>query len=184
MEPASAFYSSPLVVLDFQSLYPSIMIAYNYCYSTCLGRVTGFQGAYKLGVNDNFDIPPELLQKLQDHITGDCWHCLIDLEFTRKQIIAVAANGIMYVKPNVRKGLLGRMLTELLDTRVMVKQAMKGVSGDRVSSLEIYIVNKNKQLGLLGSKKNFGCSSTGSEIHRQCYIWLHWRDFLGKNAGS
>ncbi|CAE6520675.1 unnamed protein product [Rhizoctonia solani] len=29
MEPESAFYT-PLVVLDFQSLYPSIMIAYNY----------------------------------------------------------------------------------------------------------------------------------------------------------
>ena len=74
MEPASAFYSSPLVVLDFQSLYPSIMIAYNYCYSTCLGRVRGFKGAYKLGVNDNFDISPELLQKLQDHITSDFGH--------------------------------------------------------------------------------------------------------------
>ncbi|KAG1768268.1 hypothetical protein EV702DRAFT_739195 [Suillus placidus] len=34
MEPLSAFYNGPLVVLDFQSLYPSIMIAYNYCYST------------------------------------------------------------------------------------------------------------------------------------------------------
>lgn len=31
MEPLSAFYNSPLVVLDFQSLYPSVMIAYNYC---------------------------------------------------------------------------------------------------------------------------------------------------------
>ena len=77
MEPASAFYSSPLVVLDFQSLYPSIMIAYNYCYSTCLGRVTGFKGTYKLGVNDNFDIPPELLQKLQNHITGGCRHVML-----------------------------------------------------------------------------------------------------------
>lgn len=48
----------------------------------------------------------------------------------------------MYVKPKVRKGLLGRMLAELLDTRVMVKQAMKSVSGDKVSSLGIYIVNK------------------------------------------
>ena len=26
MEPQSAFYNSPLVVLDFQSLYPSIMV--------------------------------------------------------------------------------------------------------------------------------------------------------------
>lgn len=38
----------------------------------------------------------------------------------------------MYVKPIVRQGLLNRMLTELLDTRVMVKQAMKGVKDDKV----------------------------------------------------
>ena len=30
MEPNSSFYTSPVLVLDFQSLYPSIMIAYNY----------------------------------------------------------------------------------------------------------------------------------------------------------
>jgi DNA polymerase zeta len=39
MEPESKFYSDPILVLDFQSLYPSIIIAYNYCFSTCLGRV-------------------------------------------------------------------------------------------------------------------------------------------------
>lgn len=39
MEPESRFYSNSMVVLDFQSLYPSIVIAYNYCYSTCLGHV-------------------------------------------------------------------------------------------------------------------------------------------------
>jgi DNA polymerase elongation subunit (family B) len=36
------------------------------------------------------------------------------------------------VKADVRKGLLGRMLSELLDTRVMVKQAMKAAKNDKV----------------------------------------------------
>lgn len=39
MEPESKFYTDPMIVLDFQSLYPSIIIAYNYCFSTCLGRI-------------------------------------------------------------------------------------------------------------------------------------------------
>ena len=37
MEPEGRFYTSPVIVLDFRSLYPSVIIAYNYCYSTCLG---------------------------------------------------------------------------------------------------------------------------------------------------
>lgn len=69
MEPQSAFYSSPVVVLDFQSLYPSIMIAYNYCYSTCLGRAVDFEGRNKLGVTD-LGIPSGLLEKLKDHVEG------------------------------------------------------------------------------------------------------------------
>lgn len=52
-------------------------------------------------------------------------------------IALVSPNGIMYVKPCVRKGLLSRMLVELLDTRVMVKQAMKRVGGDKVAVLLI-----------------------------------------------
>jgi len=39
LEPRSMFYTHPVVLLDFQSLYPSVMIAYNYCFSTCLGRL-------------------------------------------------------------------------------------------------------------------------------------------------
>ena len=66
-EPKSAFYKSPLAVLDFQSLYPSTMIAYNYCYSTCLGRVGTFKGTRKFGVI-NLDLQDGLLNLLKDHI--------------------------------------------------------------------------------------------------------------------
>ncbi|TDL28443.1 hypothetical protein BD410DRAFT_893460 [Rickenella mellea] len=111
MEPLSAFYSSPLLVLDFQSLYPSVMIAYNYCYSTCLGRARDFKGQNKIGVVDLLH-PPGLLESVKEHLF-------------------VAPNGIVYVKPAVRTGLLGRMLNELLDTRVMVKHAMKGLKGHK-----------------------------------------------------
>lgn len=46
----------------------------------------------------------------------------------------------MYVKPEVRKGLLGRMLTELLDTRVMVKQGMKGVKDNKVGGASFILM--------------------------------------------
>ncbi|GJJ09693.1 hypothetical protein Clacol_003917 [Clathrus columnatus] len=124
MEPYSAFYKGPVVVLDFQSLYPSIMIAYNYCYSTCLGRVQPFKGKNKLGVT-HLNNAPGLLSHLRD--------CL-----------NISPNGMLFVKPQVRRGLLGRMLTELLDTRVMVKQAMKTARGDKA----LQRVLEARQLGL------------------------------------
>ena len=45
LEPESQFYADPVIVLDFQSLYPSIMIAYNYCFSTCLGNISELERA-------------------------------------------------------------------------------------------------------------------------------------------
>jgi DNA polymerase zeta len=70
MEPTSAFFKDPLLVLDFQSLYPSVMVAYNYCYSTCLGRINNFKGVNKLGVLSDLDIPVGLIGKLSPHLNG------------------------------------------------------------------------------------------------------------------
>ncbi|PFH54484.1 hypothetical protein AMATHDRAFT_134471 [Amanita thiersii Skay4041] len=111
MEPMSAFYTSPLLVLDFQSLYPSVMIAYNYCYSTCLGRIADYKGRNKFGVT-TLEQPLGLLDRVKEYIN-------------------IAPNGVIYVKPEIRRGLLSRMLVELLETRVMVKQAMKFAKGNK-----------------------------------------------------
>ncbi|KAI5284072.1 DNA polymerase zeta, partial [Ascosphaera aggregata] len=124
MEPQSAFYASPVVVLDFQSLYPSVVIAHNYCYSTCLGRVSPWRGRNKIGFLD-LDVDDRLLASLKAHVD-------------------IAPNGILYAKPNVRKSLLARMLAEILETRVMVKNSMKEHRDDKT----IQRLLNNRQLAL------------------------------------
>lgn len=66
MEPESGFYADPVVVLDFQSLYPSMIIAYNLCYSTCLGKVVPSK-ANTLGVS-SYSPDPRVLLDLKDQI--------------------------------------------------------------------------------------------------------------------
>ncbi|KAL0060858.1 DNA-directed DNA polymerase delta [Marasmius tenuissimus] len=40
IEPSKGFYDVPIATLDFSSLYPSIMMAHNLCYTTLLDKVT------------------------------------------------------------------------------------------------------------------------------------------------
>jgi len=91
MEPRSNFYTDPLLVLDFQSLYPSIIIAYNYwfastflcpfcsltklslySYSTCLGRVqegVGPKNTKKFGCH-TLNLPRGLAKHFEEFISG------------------------------------------------------------------------------------------------------------------
>lgn len=110
LEPAAAYYRDPVLVLDFQSLYPSMMIAYNLCYSTCLGRLAPFEGAYKLGFATHAPAPGAL-RRLHHHVRA-------------------LPNGVLFVDRAVRESTLARMLREVLAARVMVKSAMRapGVS--------------------------------------------------------
>ncbi|XP_067273494.1 DNA polymerase zeta catalytic subunit isoform X2 [Pseudorasbora parva] len=113
MEPESRFYSNSVIVLDFQSLYPSIIIAYNYCFSTCLGHVEnlGTCDEFRFGCT-SLRVPPNLLYKLRNDIT-------------------ISPNGVAFVKSSVRRGVLPRMLEEILKTRIMVKQSMKAYKNDK-----------------------------------------------------
>ncbi|KAK4950188.1 DNA polymerase zeta [Elasticomyces elasticus] len=129
MEPQSAFYNSPLLVLDFQSLYPSVMIAYNYCYSTCLGRIVNWRGTNKMGFAD-FQRQPGLLELVKDKVN-------------------IAPNGMMYVRPEMRKSLLAKMLGEILETRVMVKSGMKVDKDDK--TLQQLLNNRQLALKLIAN---------------------------------
>lgn len=125
MEPLSDFYTSPVSVLDFQSLYPSICIAYNYCYSTCLGSLSELEHISTLGALYSYKIPKNILVSLKGHLD-------------------VSPNGIVYLKSYVRQSLIGRMLNELLETRIMIKTAMKTYSNNK----RLLRLLNAKQLGL------------------------------------
>ncbi|KAL5604423.1 uncharacterized protein BROUX77_004609 [Berkeleyomyces rouxiae] len=145
MEPQSALYTDPVVVLDFQSLYPSVMIAYNYCYSTFLGRIVGWgsSGTNKMGFTE-YSRAKHLLTLVQDSVT-------------------IAPNGVMYVTPAVRKSLLAKMLREILETRVMVKSGMKN------ANKTVHQLLNNRQLALkLLANVTYGYTSASYSGRMPC----------------
>ncbi|KAM9928472.1 hypothetical protein OXX80_009990 [Metschnikowia pulcherrima] len=128
MEPESNFYKSPLVVLDFQSLYPSIMIAYNYCYSTLIGRLEGYrQDKNTVGYIQHHEIPNGLIDLLR-----------------KNGGLNISPNGMMFVAPKFRKSILSRMLQEILNMRINVKSVASAFRGDK----ELGKLLNSKQLAL------------------------------------
>ncbi|CEP60152.1 DNA-directed DNA polymerase LALA0_S01e04192g [Lachancea lanzarotensis] len=147
MEPESAFYKSPLVVLDFQSLYPSIMIGYNYCYSTILGRVQELKvkgsevGATKI------NIPRGFLQEVKDSVT-------------------VSPNGVLFVRENVRKSMLAKMLADILHTRFLVKKTMSDLKAKNETVSKLL---NNKQIALkLLANVTYGYTSASFSGRMPC----------------
>eukprot|EP00921_Rhytidocystis_pertsovi_P016196 GHVQ01025574.1.p1 GENE.GHVQ01025574.1~~GHVQ01025574.1.p1 ORF type:complete len:1520 (-),score=168.75 GHVQ01025574.1:2620-7179(-) len=129
LEPKSSFYWWPVLVLDFRSLYPSIIIAHNICYSTCLGTIRVHpvtQNVKSIGTAE-VHIPPELLVHVE--ASGGA---------------KVMANECMFVKPQVRRGILPALLDEIIATRVMVKRAMKSHKEDE----NIVRAMQHRQFGL------------------------------------
>ncbi|XP_065057667.1 DNA polymerase zeta catalytic subunit-like isoform X2 [Rhopilema esculentum] len=147
MEPESRFYTDPVLVLDFQSLYPSIIIAYNYCFSTCLGRVSQWSepGAFKFGTT-SLSLPTSVLQRIKDDIH-------------------VSPNGVGFVKSNIRKGILPRMLDDILKTRIMVKNSMKKNKNNKA----LHRMLDARQLGLkLIANVTYGYTSANFSGRMPC----------------
>ncbi|CAK9018846.1 DNA polymerase zeta catalytic subunit (Protein reversionless 3-like) (REV3-like) (hREV3) [Durusdinium trenchii] len=115
LEPLSSMYIDPVAVLDFRSLYPSVIIANNLCFSTFVGKVDaggdfGFEaGVFSMLRCDRGAYP-----------TGR------DLKrMLTKDDLLVLSNGAVFVKSRVREGVLPRMLREILMTRFAIKDALK-----------------------------------------------------------
>jgi DNA polymerase delta subunit 1 len=87
LDPIKAYYQVPIATLDFASLYPSIMQAYNLCYSTL--------------------VDPRNVSKLDP------------------SIYKKSDNGHVFVRSDVKKGILPAILEELLTARKRAKKDMK-----------------------------------------------------------
>ncbi|EGG13498.1 DNA polymerase delta catalytic subunit [Cavenderia fasciculata] len=87
IDPQVGFYDEPIATLDFTSLYPSIMMAHNLCYTTLL------TAADKEKVDPN--------------------------DYT------LTPSGSAFIKPSHRKGILPKILEELLGARKKAKDDLK-----------------------------------------------------------
>ncbi len=102
MDPIKGFYENPIAVLDFSSLYPSIMIAKNLCYTTLLSKTQyeKMKDDATVTPTQNYFLKPEKKQGLLPKI-------LKDLIRTRKEVKAQ----IKVTKDEVlKKSLDGRQL--------------------------------------------------------------------------
>ena len=147
LEPESRMYTDPVIVLDFQSLYPSIMIAYNYCFTTCLGKIKNLDCSrpFEFGCT-RLKVSAERLESLKDHIT-------------------ISPGGIAFVNSNVRRGVLPTMLEDILTTRIMVKQSMK----KHKSNHHVQKLLHSRQLGLkLIANVTYGYTSANFSGRMPC----------------
>ncbi|KAK9818869.1 hypothetical protein WJX74_003598 [Apatococcus lobatus] len=144
MEPESKFYPDPVAVLDFQSLYPSMIIAYNLCFSTCVGRPAHSdcsQPAPRLGIT-SFNLAPGTMQGV-----------------AHPDRLMVCPNGVAFLPHEARPGVVPRLLREILDTRIMVKGAMKAAGP--ADKLLLRVLNA-RQFGLkLIANVTYGYTAAG-----------------------
>ena len=168
IEPPKNIFYNPVIVLDFQSLYPSIMIAYNVCYSTCLGKlieknIEEIEEKYKkFGVNkydkNLYDMLYEDFKKSSFFINNDNKNKnntnnndsnineINEKNFLLflKQNTFISPNKTIFVTKNIRLGFIPIILSELLLTRIMIKNSMKLYPKDSL----IYTFLHNRQLGI------------------------------------
>ena len=107
IEPTKGYYDVPIATLDFASLYPSIMMAHNLCYTTLL---------------DPKSVEPLKLVKDQDYVitpNNGMFEVCRSLPSLKQWLLDY------FVKSNKRKGLLPTVLEDLLAARKRARADLK-----------------------------------------------------------
>lgn len=127
-EPRRALYTVPLASLDFGSLYPSIMIAYNICFST----KTPLWWARKHLRPDQYWVPPPAIDECEreaaNQILTPSGRKKSKQQREHDKIVSKYAGvepNFCFVKASVREGVLPKFLKGLLATRKGVKNMME-----------------------------------------------------------
>lgn len=175
-EPPKVIFYSPVSIFDFQSLYPSIIIAYNICYSTCVGRFVD-KNTFNIEKTENIDDTLIINKKIGVFYLRRSLLSIFKKSLAKYQIIGeeniinfilentiISPNNVVFVKENIRVGVLPRILKELLLTRIMIKDSMKLISDpNRKKILD------NRQLGLkLYANVTYGYTSAGFSGRMPC----------------
>lgn len=105
-EPKRGYYDTPIVTLDFASLYPSIMMAHNLCYTTHLLHGPGKRVFACIG----HDTSPLTSRSLSGSLAPSQY--------------VKTPHGDLFVTPETREGLLPGILKDLLTARKEAKKAM------------------------------------------------------------
>lgn len=111
LEPDRGFYTTPVVALDFASLYPSIMIELNLSHDTHVPGRT-LPSAARAAAEAAGLAPPAWVDSLTD---DDC---------------VVTQSGEIFVKTSVRKGVLPRILATVLAARKAARAKIATLGAD------------------------------------------------------
>lgn len=128
LEPQRGFYDVPIATLDFASLYPSIMISHNMCYSTILRASVDYRTEHQ-----KYGEPPKaIFNNLEEN-----------------QVHSTPA-GHFFVKKEVRRGILPEILEDLLSARKKTKfeisEAQNELANLPKSSNDHLILQKREDL--------------------------------------
>jgi len=136
-----------MAVLDFASLYPSVIIAHNLCYSTCLGRVqdyndpsddeeSSYRGAPMQDAAKQSDASISPLISNKGHLQKQLGPYIFSpppgalSSLVEQGQVVMSPNGALFAAPGGRAGVLPRMLHGILQTREMIKKSMKAGKGE------------------------------------------------------